>query len=109
MGDAGWGLCRNRAKVPGEGCGGENLRCQTETLPLANTLIVAEDESPILDDRCANGTAELEAAEGWNVRSVEEVACVKNLVTVEEVPAAMHLVGPGLRNRIDDRARGSAV
>ena len=79
---------------------------------LAEPLVCAEDEQPVLDDGAAEGEAELVALEGGFRRPrgvLEEVGGVERAVAQELEDSSVKLVRPRTRGDVEDAARGATV
>src|SRR5260370_5388186 len=89
----------------------DRLRNRAEahnTRGVAQTLVVAEDESLILDDRSAGRGAELIALAEWLGQACfvrEEVAGVELAVAYELVHGTVQAVATGAHHRVHQRAR----
>ena len=81
----------------------------SDTLNLANSFVIAKDESAILPDRTAHRPAELVAMERRFYRWVEEIPRIQRAVTQELVDISVKLIGPRARDRIYDPSGCLAV
>src|SRR5579872_6517347 len=91
------------------GSGGEYLRRNRNSLPLAQAFVIAKQEQPVPQNLPAAGTSELVAHEGRLVGTVQVVGGVESLVSNELINAAMELVGAGLGDCVNHAAGGEAV
>ncbi len=85
-------------------CSGRYNVAEVLTLRLANSFVIGEEKSVILAYGPACGRAKLNAMEGRDFRSVEEISCVEYFVAVKDIGAAMKIVGARPRDRIDNGA-----
>ena len=86
----------------------------TETL--AQALVIAEEESAILDDWSSGGCAELISLEGWDdqvsgrvFRPVKEIASVELAIPNEFVGRSMMDIRTGAGRRIDYASRSFSI
>src|ERR1700682_1240593 len=78
------------------------------TLPLTDPFVITEDEGLTLFDRASASDPELVAVK-WRQSGIEEVSCIQDLIAHEKVSISMELVGPRLRNAVDDPTRGTTI
>ena len=79
-------------------------------LVLPDTFVVSEDKGLVLYDCSTGRPAELNAPERRDgADRVEEISGIKNLVAIEEISGAVHLIGTRLGDGIDNRARSASI
>ena len=79
-----------------------------DTAYFARALVVTKKEQLVLHDREADGTSELVALERTPIQ-IEVIAGVQLFVAEEFVSRAVNLVGPTLRDHVDDGARKTTI
>jgi hypothetical protein len=108
---------RAASRVHGDVAGGQDAeacvvvgddRDARDALELAQPLVAAEEEGLVLDDRAAEGEAELVAPE-LRLPVVEEVARVQVVVAQELEDRPVEGVGAGLGDGEEDAPGGAAV
>jgi hypothetical protein len=63
---------------------------------LTNSLVIPENERPVLSDWTAAGRPELVAMERRYLVGIEETSSIQSFVTKEPIRTSMELVGPRL-------------
>src|SRR4030081_76097 len=100
------GAGRRTSRVRAQGAGTSSRRWHVNhawnTLQPPDALEVGEEESLVLNDRPAKGSAELIAPQRWLFSAVKEVPRIQRVVAKEFIGRAMNRVRTGTRNGVDN-------